>query len=702
MKIYKLPYRPIPQPDESPASLLIRTVDGNGFDSIIQLLKACGVLAYGVERIRQALTNRQLFEEMIEALGLTPVCSSVVFLRTKPTLRSPRLLMNAAVPEKLFREDAASFCPVCLKEQPYWRRYWALRPYVVCHIHGGALLHCCPSCLRVPSLLRGQLFICKCGTDWRDCTASPEDQGPSRWLYQQLIGKDFALLDRCFSFWLTMKAFDLWDDSVENEQGRLRLMIAWGYEHRIVYKEIKRLVILQTPQQHPRHQLLPFLKKGALLAGFARQVLSGLGPVTYQYCLTEKSGYLSKQDAALVLGLSVVQMNECIKEGLLTPRRQKLSRSCEIALCDVLNFLGKLQAPTVYLGKHKVRSSNQSIAVLAKGILNGNLISAGYDLDKGLSYLRIAESSLSKELSTQSLNVGQASAILGIHQEILRSFVKKGWLIGESHVVDGSRRLLIHAERLEQFQAEFVTAGELGRSIQTNITNYAEKLRSIGVIPIAGPAIDGSLVYLFRRADLVGVDLLSLRNLAHYETRAGRKKANSEVKKSGILLTEAAIQLRISPQQTSSLIRKGILIREAGLSREIRVTEESLLSLLHIILSPCMTTLAEAAAAIGYTEHRFRHVFIRTGFVKLVDLPFWKLVSEAAVDFVVDFVKTWVTASEAGQLFNMHRSYLPNLEVQGLIKSFYLGSGPLVSFYNRQDLLNLENTIKSRFNSKSK
>jgi hypothetical protein len=276
MKIHKLPYRPIPQADESPASLLIRTVEGNGFDSIIQLLKACGVLAYGVERIRQALTNRQLFEETIEALGLPPACSGVVFLRTKPTLRSPRLLMNAEVPEKLFREDAASFCPICLKEQPYWRRYWALRPYVVCHIHGGALLHCCPSCLRVPSLLRGQLVICKCGTDLRDCTASPEDQGPSRWLYQQLIGKEFALLDRCFSFWLTMKAFDFWDESVENEQRRLRLMIAWGDEPGLVYKEIKRLVILQTPQQHPRLQLLPFLKNGALLAGFARQVLSGL------------------------------------------------------------------------------------------------------------------------------------------------------------------------------------------------------------------------------------------------------------------------------------------------------------------------------------------------------------------------------------------------------------------------------------------
>ncbi|AMC35282.1 hypothetical protein VN23_12020 [Janthinobacterium sp. B9-8] len=518
-------------------------------------------------------------------------------------------------------------------------------------------------------------------------------------MYQQLVGEGQELFDRCFPFWLAMEAFYPRDKLNKSEQERLRLMIAWANNSTTVLEEIKCLVVLHASSQHPRLQMLPFLRGGELLAGFAEQVLSQLEELNYKYSLTEEAGDLSKQDAAFVLGLSLSQIHECIKTGLFKHISDPTAYVQRIALCDVVHLLVALQAPRVHLGKDKVQLTNHSMAVLAKGILAGRFISMGYDLDKGLSCLRITDTKTLEVLNTDWLNIGQVSTVLGIHQEIIRSFIRNGWLRANCPVAVKSRCLLVHTDTLEQFQAKFVTAGELGRSIQANVTNYAEKLRSIGVSPVGGPGIDGSLVYLFYRADLSGVDLLSLKNLERYETRAGRKKANSAVKKeTGVLLKEAAIQLRISPQKISPLIKKGILKRELSFSRNIRVTEESLSALLQLVLSPSMSSLEKVASDIGYTEHRFRCVFIRTGLVELIDLMYWQLVSEAAVNYVVEFVKTWVTASEAGVFFNMHRSYLPNLERQGLIKSSRFGSGKIVKFYSRQDLFDLEKAMKYEAN----
>jgi hypothetical protein len=85
MNRYKLPYRPILQQDESAASLLIRTAEGNGFENVLQLMSACGFKHGGASTLKAVVTDQTRYAELMNALGLNVDYASSAFLRSKPT-----------------------------------------------------------------------------------------------------------------------------------------------------------------------------------------------------------------------------------------------------------------------------------------------------------------------------------------------------------------------------------------------------------------------------------------------------------------------------------------------------------------------------------------------------------------------------------------------------------------------------------------
>lgn len=273
---------------------------------------------------------------------------------------------------------------------------------------------------------------------------------------------------------------------------------------------------------------------------------------------------------------------------------------------------------------------------------------------------------------------------MDVHTEVVRSLVKTGWLAGAINVEDGHRRLVIQSDELESFNAKYVTAGALARSIKLNPTNFAEKLTHMGILAVAGPRIDGTLVYLFRRADITGVDLLALKDLRGYATRTGRRPhGQEEPKLPGVALTDAAKFLQISEQLTSALIQKGLLDEELTLSREVRVTEQSLANVSEKVFSTQFMSVAAAAELVGYSEHQFRVYFIETGAVKLFDLYAWQFVHESDLSFLFYIRDNCLTAAEAGKMLGMHRSFLPNYERTLKIKSHIIGTKRKIKFYER-------------------
>lgn len=59
-------------------------------------------------------------------------------------------------------------CPQCLKENNFGSKIWDIKIYTSCAIHSVELITNCPSCNKEISLLRGSIYYCPCGFDFRD------------------------------------------------------------------------------------------------------------------------------------------------------------------------------------------------------------------------------------------------------------------------------------------------------------------------------------------------------------------------------------------------------------------------------------------------------------------------------------------------------------------------------------------------------
>ncbi|KMN48962.1 hypothetical protein VL16_15770 [Chromobacterium violaceum] len=151
-------------------------------------------------------------------------------------------------------------------------------------------------------------------------------------------------------------------------------------------------------------------------------------------------------------------------------------------------------------------------------------------------------------------------------------------------------------------------------------------------------------------------------------------------------MNNAAKRLQISVQQASTLLLHGILSVEPTISREVRVTETSLSHLFGMITSPSLVTVEKAAELCGYTEHLFQVYFIETEVVSVFDLRVWRLVRLEDLSTPLELKKSFLSAAEAGAMFDMHRSFLPNLERRGEIRPHVIGKKRKVKFYSRESI----------------
>lgn len=102
------------------------------------------------------------------------------------------------------------------------------------------------------------------------------------------------------------------------------------------------------------------------------------------------------------------------------------------------------------------------------------------------------------------MSVDQAAKALGIKQEVGYALSKAGLLGGSN---DASGKRCIAAADVERFRAEYVSLRDLARQIGVSPKSM---LRSIPVSPVAGPEIDGSRQYFYRRLDVIRLGVVKV------------------------------------------------------------------------------------------------------------------------------------------------------------------------------------------------
>lgn len=694
----RLVSRPIPIPGESPASILMRAVEGNGYPSLQALIWSYWGNKSGSGWAKAAFTDPARYGEILSAFGVeVPEIDSICFRREGPTSESSRVMDGMSLPEDMFREDGRFYCPKCLEQRPYWRRKWSIRAYSVCTEHHMYLIRDCPTCHSELRSDRGKVAECNCGVSLPEVVSESANSSAVDW-WMQLHQTDPEGAQRVDALFLALSEMDGSAGDPKSEHRRLCSVRSWienGEIDATVMGTVGKETIL-----HPRLQLLPLLRRSGIpeIDSIARAILSQW---RYLGNMPEFSGEasISRRDAGLALGISEAQFRKFTKTALMDfPSGERPSRG-HVSLVAINRLLFSLHSVKDEAAESMGRAQTCSVASMAASVLCGEHDSAGYDVTEGLNTLRLVRKGQDQKSETEEtpewMETSQVAEKLETYPEAVRFLRIKGWIEFRNRDLQGKKRYIARRQVVDQFHQSYVLGGTIATQLGMNPTNLSEKLMALGVQPVAGPKLDGMLVYLFRRADIENVDLESLRTMEKYHTNTGRKRkedegADEKSPKVEMSAEAAAAALGVRPADIHLLIRKEHIERLPKLNREIIVSVKSVHRLKRQLhredLIPVEVAAKRLSLSLGMLESRW----VKSGVLHALDFGVCRKIATKELESLEALLSEYVTAAEGGLILNMHRSYLPNLERSGAIQSKMIGTGQGVRLYLRSHLEELK------------
>lgn len=310
--------RPIPFEDESAGSILLRAASANRCGNIFQLLKGSNIVLNELSLIACLLDKRR-FEHIVRKLGLDENAATLCAQRAGTSRRAARYHQGIAVPDNCYRRDPLStFCPGCLDESEYWRQHWLLRPFSACTRHRCLLLTGCSRCGGRLSIGRPQLARCgDCLTQLSSLRAPPIGVNAQGHAEKWISNKDEKNVAMVLNFWTAFVEFDGAGDNPWDEHGRLELAILFATNREAAVASVARKVEFRRARVHPRIQLVSFLLGDTYLVDFANDVLAIIAKGAVRGSGDPHFKFLSKNAVAKITSVSMAQLADAIKLGLL-------------------------------------------------------------------------------------------------------------------------------------------------------------------------------------------------------------------------------------------------------------------------------------------------------------------------------------------------------------------------------------------------
>ena len=211
--IRPLPARAAPLPGESLTSLMRRTAETMGYDSMARVVFLLAERGRLPPQLNQLLPGRvvdylaALFRQPPEAVSSLTVHRYAPSLVLVPEDQPPAKACDSKTIRRCF-SSSWPVCPACLGQDqvPYERLVWSFRPISVCVEHGCFLISRCPACRRPLRPDRQDVSHCRCG----QCLSAVEPVAIStcglllsRKLHQILLGsvQAFSEISVAGCFW---------------------------------------------------------------------------------------------------------------------------------------------------------------------------------------------------------------------------------------------------------------------------------------------------------------------------------------------------------------------------------------------------------------------------------------------------------------------------------------------------------------------
>lgn len=680
--------RPIPWPDEAPASIFMRAASANGYQNVNSMLRS--VKSGSDSNLLWRSPTK--YQEYADVFGIEIRGAAGAF-RPYSSYSESKLIIRDGIhlPRDAYRDEGSAACPVCLQCAPYLRRMWSVKFINTCSIHGCKLIRQCQQCGMALSWNRKQPHICPCGFDLCLASRVEGNRHVAQFVIDAINNGEQKKLDSICAVFTALNEARSGTSESKDEDVFTTIAIRASQDDPGVVPELAEWVKYRVNIEHPRLTLLPFLRKEGRLYHLALSVLSELNHIDIPIqSESPPVGILTFADSATALGANKFGVvSDLNKLGILerAPMKKAQVESRYTRSC-IDSLLRRLWRP---ISGRAVRARNTvlttPIASLAKQMLDEPSLNAGYDLQKGLFGLRALNGDLSPSTSITGvamMNVEDAAKLLGVYPPVVRSLMRSGYLTPHKDPKMG-RRILLAAREVEDFNRRHIFPGALARSVGASPTRFVEKLHANGVKPVGGPGIDGLLVYLLRREDVESLDLLAI-TLSRKFTRIESRQESKWFDGSCISISMIAAELGIPIKEVVKLVRKGVLTRVKSSYSAIMVDRTSFERFNALFSRMDLVEVNVAAARLGENIKEFWARWVTTEIVEVLDLGVRRCIQNSDFRYMQRLKRNFMTAKEAAREADCGKFFFPNLESQGLITSKRLGKNGQLRLFSRKDV----------------
>jgi DNA-binding transcriptional MerR regulator len=700
-------YLPLPIEGESPLSVVLRMTEMNGYSSVKGF----------VYRLIKSPSKSMLFRKGIFARKMSELYPEEIrrrllggFFEERPSVssRKPVRVLNVDLPATAVRFYWQAVCPSCAKEG-YYRAETCVALFEYCPKHSRRLVRNCPECGAVFGPGQRGINQCQCKAPISTIESPRGFAFGERVLYEAMARGDQQRVSQMLAY-VTVLEIERETDLVKRSRllGYAALLTiaprqgvrafarhqARRYPELLPRVALARLISSVSPASDLAEQLARTLSREVKISLVPPEQMNAptwptqsAEPTSPSQAPTTADSenlllLLDSRAASAALNVSTHSLTALERAGLLKLiRRNSIIRhrygSHEVSGLMLRLAQGCAEGALGDGDQFRTRAYAEELVE----IFAGRRQVVKFDIESGLPSLKTiaspeacaANDSTSGPRPTDLLTLEETAERLGTYADAIRRIEKAGHLTRHvSANAQGRQPLTFTSEEVQRFDRVYIFVGNLATQLSTGATSLSDRLAAVGVSPISGPRIDGALVNVFRRADLLDVDLQKVKALKNYPTRTGRKVAGvvRYDKKRWLTSTEAAELLGITVQQIAALQRSELLVSDTPPDREADNRDYFLRT--DVEKTRCeldaMIDIDTAAAQAGLTRREFVVRFIESGFVQCVSVWKKQRIKLADLQRIKENLGRYLSAAQAGEILGTHSRYLLNAERAGRIQ----------------------------------
>ncbi len=545
-----LVFRPKGRSNESPGSILLR------FSGAIYEQPTTVLQAQGIDVRDLADLVRQFWRGDTQVLAQIADLSEwnlLPAIQEKATGRSHRDWLSA---------NAASVCPQCAADGLLPASH-DVREIDTCTLHGLQLLTYCPHCEERISWSRPSLTHCKCHKALDKLIPASQSSSQFAQAIENFLqnNQESDITRLIFHRRLLMERYGLTAEIAA--EATLELM---KYNTDMLTRSMARFS-LGHPKLNIRAVIAPLKPIFEALDIDSSEMISKilLKRTQVKAWSLPDTYYLTRKDLIFALQTTPKTTNEILSSHFKSYNNDLRRISLEAAE----TFFNHLETTNIAIVSNNYPTLQEIHAATKKPYseLVGAIIAGQYKPTSSMGEFGLASIRIDYELGTGRdipegfMTQREVECFTNLYGVAITAARESG-LLKASTQPDRWNRYLFKKADIEHFIQNYITCGQLAKRLATSPKTLKKKLEYLGIVPVCGPDIDGTALYIFKSSVVAGLTKSQLRLAEEHYNGAGRKGPSERSLNTEFWMSASEVIefLNVSGNQLTYMTRKTPLV----------------------------------------------------------------------------------------------------------------------------------------------